>query len=286
MKYSHNIRTAIIRCIETYVGNSNSALKVDLKAKKRGGITQFHQELVPMCTEAFEKMLETQDLFMQRAPPKEGEEVGRPYFMDLVEMIRDPDLREDVTKELGSKVPGTSVDFWTLVKSVFQQKLKTLRAKAPKSELKWEGELMRVSKIPMLIEANLMEIVFAYTFPRVDIEVTKGVNHLLKAPFCIHPKTGKICTPIRPSKAHEFGPSVATLGTLHSELESGGPGASMQEAIQIFDEEFLGPLQRRLKAKRERKVWRERINMVNGPVDVEIDYSKQTPAGGPATTAS
>ena len=52
------------------------------------------------------------------------------------------------------------------------------------------------------------EFVFKIEFEtvRLDIAVSKGMNHLLKAPFVIHPKTGRVCVPFRITKVDSFDP--------------------------------------------------------------------------------
>lgn len=39
-------------------------------------------------------------------------------------------------------------------------------------------------------ERVIMDLVFTYTYPRLDANVTRQLVHLLKSPFVIHPKTG------------------------------------------------------------------------------------------------
>ena len=76
-----------------------------------------------------------------------------------------------------------------------------------------------------LLKAPMMhameDIMLQYAYPRIDAEVSKHRNHLLKAPFCVHPKTGRICVPIDPEKIDEFDPDlVPTVGQLLRELDA------------------------------------------------------------------
>ncbi|XP_007421317.2 DNA primase small subunit, partial [Python bivittatus] len=64
------------------------------------------------------------------------------------------------------------------------------------------------------------EIMLQYCFPRLDMNVSKGINHLLKSPFSVHPKTGRISVPIDLKKLDDFDPfAVPTISHLCHELD-------------------------------------------------------------------
>jgi len=90
------------------------------------------------------------------------------------------------------------------------------------------------------------DIVLQYTYPRIDTEVSKHLNHLLKAPFCIHPGTGRVCVPLLPEQVENFVPEeVPTVGQLLVELEelskgdspnpsAGWESTSLKPYVEIF----------------------------------------------------
>lgn len=115
------------------------------------------------------------------------------------------------------------------------------------SESKW-GDIDAIAKTGVgssdayfgkrLLEAK-QEIVLEYTYPRLDAEVSKKLNHLLKSPFCVHPGTGRVCVPIDTSKVEDFDPlSVPTVTELLAEIDSWageGRNDSEEEAKKMQD---------------------------------------------------
>uniref|UniRef100_A0A8C9YG06 DNA primase n=1 Tax=Sander lucioperca TaxID=283035 RepID=A0A8C9YG06_SANLU len=64
------------------------------------------------------------------------------------------------------------------------------------------------------------EIMLQYCYPRLDVNVSKGVNHLLKSPFSVHPKTGRISVPMDLKELETFDPfAVPTISQICEELD-------------------------------------------------------------------
>ncbi|KAI8469954.1 MAG: hypothetical protein J3K34DRAFT_521751 [Monoraphidium minutum] len=108
---------------------------------------------------------------------------------------------------------------------------------------------------------GLADALFAHAYPRLDVEVSKKMNHLLKAPFCVHPKTGRVCVPLDVDAIWEFDPEeVPSLGGLLREVkeadaskdaarEDAWRSTALGPAITAWEAGFLAPLARDSKAR-------------------------------------
>jgi len=86
-----------------------------------------------------------------------------------------------------------------------------------------------------LLEAK-QDIVLEYTYPRLDIEVSKHLNHLLKSPFVVHPGTGRVCVPINTKKCEEFDPlGVPTVAELLEEVDAWSSDGNAEESKPLQD---------------------------------------------------
>ncbi|KAK0415604.1 hypothetical protein QR680_012022 [Steinernema hermaphroditum] len=102
---------------------------------------------------------------------------------------------EGTRKELARKLDGESAeDRWKVLKLNFDE---TERRRP---------EYASVEKIRLNDKNKNFLKLFAvkYAYPRLDSAVSVGLNHLLKSPFCIHPKTGNVAVPLDVEKIDSY----------------------------------------------------------------------------------
>ncbi|CAD0196716.1 unnamed protein product [Chrysodeixis includens] len=138
----------------------------------------------------------------------------------MLKMIPDEALRSQVQKTLES-MPENSLLRWKMFLSVYE------------SYCRESGNNAR--KIRYLVE----EIKIQFCYPRLDVNVTKGFNHLLKSPFSIHPKTGKVSVVFKPGNAKNM--KLDEIPSIYSLLDDSAPDnaqheANMRVAVKNFQE--------------------------------------------------
>merc|ERR1719376_638770 len=187
-------RSAMIDYLKLYEGNSMNKFKVDLHIERSG--FDIHSSLSRAfeicikyfkdCSLAIQGVLDTME--------------GVQYFS---EQIRFPQIQQEVYHHLSGMVDSDDYDAkWKGVEDIFNKYMDTARKGASSNG----GMFVDRKQGKIAMQANMMELVFSYVFPRLDVEVSRHVNHLLKSPFCVHPKTGKVCTIIDPKTCHTFDP--------------------------------------------------------------------------------
>ncbi|KAJ1614830.1 DNA primase small subunit [Cryptosporidium canis] len=184
-------RAAIIDYLTLVTGNENKKKKVNLRTPgTQSGVKThpFIDRCFDICMHYFPQILEYQQLFDHRSVHIEKV---------LNHISEDSKLHQTVQNWIQKAPEFTCLEFWDFLYS-------TLQGSSERSH-----------------HTLLKEIVLAYSYPRLDVNVSKDLGHLLKAPFCIHHSTGRLCIPIDMSRSFSFNPkAVPTLTSIRREYDN------------------------------------------------------------------
>ncbi|KAJ6781362.1 hypothetical protein PWT90_02774 [Aphanocladium album] len=170
----------------------------------------------------------------------------------LLQLLPDRTLNESLRRKWDAAPGRTSTSKWADIDAVAKTGAsKNLDARALK-------------------EAK-QDIVLEYTYPRLDIEVSKKLNHLLKSPFVVHPGTGRVCVPIDTSNddtIESFDPlGVPTVQSLLAEIDAwkgeegeGAPAVADWEktSLKPYVEYFRSFVAGIMRDERDARIKRER----------------------------
>ncbi|XP_019366588.1 PREDICTED: DNA primase small subunit [Gavialis gangeticus] len=184
-KWSSSLRSSIVDYLSLVKGGADTVKKVHLSDP----VHPFISKSLRIVEEYFEEYaLLGQDI------------LGSHESWDKVLTLVPEPLREQLQQDFPRK--RDSVQRWT--------RLKALAEKSRQSS-------SSSKKLPSYVE---QEIMLQFCFPRLDGNVSKSLNHLLKSPFSVHPKTGRISVPIDVQQLEQFNPfAVPTISSLCRELD-------------------------------------------------------------------
>ncbi|GAA5999062.1 DNA primase subunit PRI1 [Rhodotorula paludigena] len=188
-------RSAIVRYIDIVKGYTNMDKRLALSRPLHPSIKRAYDDSLKL---AFVKVvLDDQDVF--RTDPQQWE--------NMLQMLPDRENAASLLKEFGNDAKKSSAERWANVVKI-----------PPSAPAASNANKLRAREKH---QDAVQDLIIQYTYPRIDTEVSRKLNHLLKAPFCIHPGTGKVCVPLLASQIDAFDPdTVPTVGRLLVELES------------------------------------------------------------------
>ena len=199
----NDARSAIVEYLSV---NTGSADNTDKKIKN-----VFNGTLHPMMTRAYEIL---EPFFESCIADDEGQGLlaSKARYVKVLADLPNDLIRNDLIKDWADS-HLTGAERWRILKKAVI---------APENPTQVQLQLLKKRKVNYAeLESWCVELVFKHCYPRLDANVSKSLNHLLKSPFCVHPKTGRVCVPIDPSKAEEFDFStVPTVRTLCDEVST------------------------------------------------------------------
>jgi hypothetical protein len=188
------------------------------------------------------------------------EEGGPPPAARTLDLVDNAEIKAKMLEEVRQRPPSS----WAEVDRVGCEWLTRWLARAQwgkkknknmSAHDKWEDLCQEIRRRikggkggEMSAEEKIRFMVFKLTYPRLDIAVSKMMNHLLKSPFCVHPKTHRICVPLNPQRIEEFDPNdVPSVEDILMQMDAatkddkGNVRTALDNYMKTFQNAFLKP---------------------------------------------
>ena len=166
-------RIAIANYIKYKIGN----VKMEITQGLQNPLHPAYVRAIKICDEFFENVLDEQNLL--------NNEKGQSLLMALLKAYFHNDF--DIAK----------------VSQIFSDpeiKKSTIKLNQIKdvilSNKKPENKKSKQESTEDILNLCINDFKLNILYPRLDINVSTHINHLLKSPFCIHPKTGLVAVPL------------------------------------------------------------------------------------------
>jgi DNA primase small subunit len=209
---SNDARTAVVDYLTANVGSS------DQVSDKLSGIA-ITQPMHPSHDRAFNIL---EPLFVAVTASDEGQGFlgeNAEHWEKVLELVPDEGTLHETLRDAWGGA-SSAEQRWRQLKSLVSQSHGLL------AQERGSGTWRRRDAMAKCVAG----IVFYFLYPRLDANVSKQQNHLLKSPFCVHPKTGRVCVPVDPRTADTFDPfAVPTIPTLMNdaaEFDAAAEGGS------------------------------------------------------------
>ncbi|CAE7531747.1 PRIM1, partial [Symbiodinium microadriaticum] len=241
----NDARTAVVdyMSVEVRTGDTN-----EMKGKPL--VYPYH----PMIRRAYATLEPYFETFIADSRRGQGLLDTRDSCIRVLNSLPNDSIREELYNIWENNSELTGADKWKQVKDAT-----TMSAQGERGSQATTQKKRKVNYSEL--ESWRTELVLKHCYPRLDANVSKAQNHLLKSPFVIHPKTGRVCVPIDPTQADTFDPfAVPTVRTLCDQVdaferERGADSSAMEEehladylktdlkdAIDCFEDTFMRPL--------------------------------------------
>ena len=222
-------RIAIANYIKYKIGN----VKMEITQGLQNPLHPAYVRAIKICDEYFADVLDEQNLLNNEKGQNLLMALLKAYFHNDFDSIKvsqifsDPEIKKSTIK-------------LNQIKDVI------LSNKRP------ENKKLKQDSTEDIFNLCINDFKLNILYPRLDINVSTHINHLLKSPFCIHPKTGLVAVPLSEEDILKFKmDDIPRLDQLINDYNNGRKNPNFEKYLNFF-KTFVDELKKDKIPKEER----------------------------------